>query len=50
MPERRAHGDPMPLFGNRYTIESGAAGTYGSEAAVRARILELVFFLQSVQE
>lgn len=46
----KAHGDPMPLFGNRYTIESGAAGAYGSEAAVRARILELIYFLQSVQE
>lgn len=45
----KAHGDPMPLFGNRYTRESGA-GVYGSEMAVRARILELVYYLQSVQE
>ncbi|MDP3861806.1 MAG: cytochrome c [Phaeovulum sp.] len=46
----KAHGDPMPLFGNRYTVDNPAAGTYGSEAVVRARILELVYFLQSVQE
>jgi len=46
----KAHGDPMPLFGNRYTVEGDVFGPYGAEAAVRARILELVYFLQSVQE
>ena len=47
----RAHGNPMPVFGNRYKAEFGASlGDYGSEPAVRARVLELVYYLQSIQD
>lgn len=47
----RAHGDPMPLFGARYKAEIGDAyGPYGAEQAVRARVLELVYYLQAIQQ
>jgi len=47
----RGHGSPMPVFGNRYKAELGTAlGDYGSEAAVRARVLELVYYLQAIQD
>ena len=47
----RAHGNPMPVFGNRYEAEVGATrGDYSSEQAVRARVLELVYYLQAIQE
>jgi hypothetical protein len=49
--EVRAHGNPMPVFGNRYKAELGAQlGDYGSETAVRARVLELVYYLQAIQD
>ena len=46
------HGDrAMPIWGDRFEIETGVEpGTYGSEQMVRARILELVYFLQTIQE
>lgn len=47
----RGHGYPMPIFGDRY--KTGATedfGLFGSEQAVRGRILELVYYLQSIQE
>jgi hypothetical protein len=45
----------MPIWGDRYTVQSGAAGaepyrSYTSEPFVRARILELTYFIQSLQE
>ena len=47
----KAHGDPMPLFGNRYKAESlEIAGAYGAERLARARLLELVLYLQSIQQ
>ncbi|MDH3264656.1 MAG: cytochrome c [Paracoccaceae bacterium] len=47
----KAHGDPMPLFGNRYEAEVGeSGGPFGSEQLVRARVLELVYYLESIQE
>ena len=47
----RGHGNPMPVFGNRYKAELGAMlGDYGSETAVRARVLELVYYLQAIQD
>lgn len=52
----RGHGfGPMPLWGERYTVESGAKGvepykSYTSEAYVRARLLELTYYIQSLQE
>ena len=45
-----AHGAPMPIFGNRYKVEAGDIGAYGNESAVRARVLELVYYLESIQE
>lgn len=46
------HGDrAMPIWGDRFEAETGVEpGTYGSEQMVRARILELVYFLQTIQE
>lgn len=47
----RAHGNPMPVFGARYKADIGAeVGAWGAEPAVRARVLELVHYLQSIQE
>lgn len=47
----RAHGDPMPVFGGRFRAEAEAGGgLYGSETAARARVLELVVYLQSIQK
>ncbi len=46
----KAHGDPMPLFGARYKREVGdTMGPFGSEVEVRARVLELALYLQSIQ-
>lgn len=43
------HGDrPMPVWGNRYQVKDlGPAGTH--EREIRARILELVYYIQSIQ-
>ena len=47
----RGHGAPMPLFGKRYKAElEDEIGPYGAEQVVRARVLELVLYLQSIQE
>ncbi len=52
----KTHGDgPMPIWGDRYTVQSGAAGaepykSYTSEAFVRARVLELTYYIQSLQQ
>ncbi|MGE0698761.1 MAG: cytochrome c [Hyphomicrobiaceae bacterium] len=41
----------MPVWGRRYLEDVGdSRGPYGSEAAVRARIEELVRYVQSLQE
>lgn len=45
----RGHGNPMPVFGNRYRAEAGTA-VLGAEALARARVLELALYLQSIQE
>jgi mono/diheme cytochrome c family protein len=47
-----AHGTcEMPVWGRRYIEDVGDKyGPYGSEAAVRARVLELVYYVQSLQE
>ena len=47
-----AHGDrAMPVWGDRYESETGVeAGTYASEVMVRSRVLELVYFIQTIQE
>lgn len=41
----------MPVWGARYKAEAGDKyGPYGGEQATRARILELVFYIQAIQE
>jgi mono/diheme cytochrome c family protein len=41
----------MPVWGRRYQEDIGESyGPYGGENAVRARILELVYYIQSIQE
>lgn len=45
----RAHGNPMPVFGNRYRAEADAA-LLGAEPLARGRVLELALYLQSIQE
>jgi mono/diheme cytochrome c family protein len=47
-----AHGTrDMPVWGRRYIEDIGDKyGPYGGEAAVRARVLELVYYVQSLQE
>jgi len=46
------HGDKaMPIWGQRYTADAGDKyGPYGGETAVRARVLELVYYVQSLQQ
>jgi mono/diheme cytochrome c family protein len=52
----KAHGEgPMPIWGDRYVVQSGAAGaepykSYTAEPFVRARILELTYYIQSIQQ
>lgn len=47
-----AHGTrEMPVWGQRYMEDTGDTyGPYGGEAAVRARVLELAYYLQSLQK
>ncbi len=47
-----AHGArTMPIWGQRYAAEAGEKyGPYGGEAAIRARILELAYYIQSLQK
>lgn len=48
---RNTEGWEMPVWGARYREQTGDKyGEYGSETAVRARILELVFYIQAVQQ
>ena len=47
----RGHGNPMPVFGNRYRADAGSADAIlGAEAIVRGRVLELALYIQSIQE
>lgn len=47
----RGHGGDMPVWGDRYKAEiAGQAGPFGAEQLVRARELELVLYLQSIQQ
>ena len=40
----------MPVWGRRYQEEIGEKyGPYGGEIAIRARVLELVYYVQSIQ-
>lgn len=46
------HGDrAMPIWGDVFQADSSLPpGSYGSEQMVRARVLELVYYIQSIQE
>lgn len=46
------HGErTMPVWGHRYRAEAGTMyGPYGGETAVRARIMELVYYIQTIQQ
>lgn len=52
----KGHGEgPMPIWGDRYTAQSPATGvepyrSYTAEPFVRARILELTYYIQSIQQ
>lgn len=48
----RGHGErTMPVWGSRFSVQAeGAFGPYGGEVVVRNRILELVFYIQELQE
>lgn len=46
----RAHGNPMPVFGRRFTGEVWDTALLGAEAIARGRVLELALFIQSIQK
>ncbi|RYE46720.1 MAG: cytochrome c [Hyphomicrobiales bacterium] len=48
----RAHGTPvMPIWGDTFTKEIGqAAGPFGTELLVRARIVALVDYIETIQQ
>ncbi|MDP2079472.1 c-type cytochrome [Pseudotabrizicola sp.] len=47
----RGHGNPMPVFGNRYRAEAnGGNALFGAEAIARGRVLELALYIQSIQD
>ncbi len=46
----RGHGNPMPVFGNRYRAEASGTAVLGAKALARGRVLELALYLQSIQE
>lgn len=57
--EVRGHGNPMPVFGNRFVQEDFAEHWYSyalinskqlARARARTRVLELVLYLQSIQQ
>ncbi len=49
--EVSGHGDrAMPVWGDRYKLEAVEKyGSFGGETATRGRVLELVYYLQSIQ-
>lgn len=46
----RAHGGPMPIWGDRFSASAESLGPYSSEIIARGRIAVLVDYLQSIQE
>jgi len=47
----RGHGNPMPVFGNRYRAAAdNADAVMGAEVLARGRVLELALYLQSIQQ
>lgn len=48
---RQTEGWEMPVWGARYKEDIGDKyGPFGAEQVIRARVLELVFYLQSIQQ
>lgn len=47
-----AHGTrTMPVWGKRYLMEAGDSyGSFGAEQVIRGRILDIVYYLQQIQE
>lgn len=46
----KGHGNrEMPIWGTEFRATAGSGNT-GAESAVRGRILELIYYLQSIQE
>lgn len=46
----RSHGSVMPIWGNTYQAEIGdAAGPYGAELMIRARVVALVDYVETLQ-
>jgi|LNFM01.1.fsa_nt_gb mono/diheme cytochrome c family protein len=47
----RGHGNPMPVFGNRYRAQANEDDAImGAEAVVRGRVLELALYIRSIQK
>ncbi len=47
----RGHGNPMPVFGNRFRAATTSENALlGAEAIARGRVLELALYIQSIQE
>ena len=48
----RGHGDPMPVWGNSFRMQTEAdgVGPYGGEAIIRGRVLSIAYYLESIQE
>jgi len=45
----RGHGYPMPIWGDRFLMESGVPDSFGNEAIVRGRVLSIAYYLESIQ-
>lgn len=46
----RGHGQPMPVWGDRFSKDAEYMGPYGAEAVIRGRILSIAYYLESIQE
>ena len=46
----RAHGDEMPVWGDRYQSSATSQRGETAEMVARGRILSLVYYLESIQE
>lgn len=46
----RGHGNPMPVFGDRFRADASGDALLGTEALARGRVLELALYLQSIQK
>lgn len=45
----RAHGSPMPTYGNIFKAEA-KGGDYAEEVAARGRILSVAYYLERIQQ